>query len=94
MSALAFKRHFDASRRRFGCHGFGLEHDVVKTRRIHFLPNLDQVSIRPLHQAIHHFDDVKARAEGAVNRAHFQANDAAAQDEHALRHFFEIESTG
>jgi hypothetical protein len=29
-----------------------------------------------LHQAVHHFHHVQAGAQRAVNRAHFQANDA------------------
>ncbi len=48
---------------------------------VHLLPDLDEVAVRALHQAVHHLDHVQAGAQRAVHRAHFQADDAAADDE-------------
>ncbi len=61
---------------------------------VHLLPDLDQVAVGALHQAVHHFDHVQARAQRAVDRAHFQADDAAAQDQHALRHALQRQRAG
>jgi hypothetical protein len=52
---------------------------MLSKRCVHLLPDLDQVAVGALHQAVHHFDHVQARAQRAVDRAHFQADDAAAQ---------------
>jgi hypothetical protein len=76
--------HLDAFGRGLGAHGLGLEHDVVEAVLVHLLPDLDQVAVGALHQAVHHFDHVQARAQRAVHRAHFQADDAAADDQHLL----------
>ena len=65
-------------------HGLGLQHDVVEARCIHLLPHLDQVAVGTLHQAVEHLDHVQPRAERGVHRAHLQADDAAADDQHAL----------
>jgi hypothetical protein len=70
--------------RGLGAHRLGLEHDVVEARRVHLLPDLDQVAVGALHQAVHHLDHVQARAQRGVHGAHFQADDAAADDQHLL----------
>jgi len=80
------ERHFNAFRQGAGAHCFGLEHDVVKALGVHLLPDLDQVAVGALHQAVHHFHHVQARAQDAVHRAHFQPDDAAAQNQHPFRH--------
>ncbi len=66
-----FKCHLNTGLGGFGPHGFGFEHDVVKTRGVHFLPDLDQIAVGSLHQPVHHFNHIKARAQRAVNGAHF-----------------------
>ena len=88
------ERHLNAFGQGACAHRLGLEHDVVKTRRVHLLPDLDQVAIGALHQAVEHFHHVQARAQRAIDRAHFQADDAAAQDQHALGYFFQFQGTG
>ena len=45
---------------------------------------MESVAVGALHQAVEHFDHLHARAQDAVDRAHLQANDAPAQDQHAL----------
>ena len=40
---------------------------MSKARCVHLLPDLDQVTVGALHQAIHHFYEVQARAYGAVD---------------------------
>ncbi len=88
------KRHFDAFRQSTRRHGLGLEHDIVKTRRVHLLPDLDQVAVRTLHQAIHHFDHIQTGTQRAVDGAHFEPDDAAAQNQHALGNLFELQGAG
>ena len=50
-----------------------------------FCQTLHQVAVGALHQAVQHLDHVEARAERRIHRAHLQADDAAAEDQHALR---------
>jgi methyl-accepting chemotaxis protein len=83
------KRDLDAFGRGLGAHGLGLEHDVVEALGVHLLPDLDEVAVGTLHQAVEHFDHVQARAQRAVDGAHLQADDAAAQDQHALGYLFQ-----
>ena len=66
-----FKCHLNTRLGCFGPHSFGFQHDVVKTRGVHFLPDLDQIAIGTLHQTVHHFNHIKASAQRAVNGAHF-----------------------
>ncbi|OEZ92696.1 hypothetical protein JAB9_46260 [Janthinobacterium sp. HH107] len=80
-----FERDLDAFRQRLDGDRLGLGHDVVEALLVELLPYLDGVAVSALHQAIHHFDHVDARAEGRINRRHFQADDAAADDQHAFR---------
>ena len=47
-----------------------------------------------MHQAVHHFHHIQACAQRAVHGAHFQADDAAAQDQHVLGDFFEFQGAG
>jgi hypothetical protein len=67
---------------------------MLSKRCVHLLPDLDQVAVGALHQAVHHLDHVQARAQRAVDRAHFQADDAAAEDQHAFGHFLERQRAG
>ena len=80
-----FKRDLDAFRQRFHGDRLGLGHDVVEALLVELLPHLDRVAVGALHQAIHHFDHVDARAERGIHGRHFQADDAAADDQHAFR---------
>ena len=66
--------------------GLGLQHDVVEARRVELLPDRDQVAVGARHQAVEHLDHVEARAERRVHRGHLEADDAAADDQHPLRH--------
>ena len=88
----AFERDFNAFGQGACGHGLGFEQLQVKALGVHLLPDLDQVAVRALHEAIHHFHHIEARAQRAVNRAHFQADDAATQNQHAFGHFFEFQS--
>src|SRR5439155_4331342 len=80
-------------------HGFdlggpGLQHDVVEAARVERLPYLDQVPVYPGHQAIEHLDHIQPGAEGGVYRAHFQADDAPADHEQALRPLPQLKRLG
>ena len=63
---------------------FGLEHDALEAPRVDLLPDLDQIAIRAGHQAVEHFHDVDARAQGRIHRGHFQADNAAADHQQPL----------
>ena len=91
---LAFEADEDAVLRRFAADRLGLEHDVVEARRVHLLPDLDQVAVGALHQAVEHLDHVEPRAERRVDRAHLEADDAAADDQHALGVLAQFERAG
>ena len=71
------------SRLRFDRDRLRLQHDVVEARRVHLLPHLDEIAVGARHQAVEHLDDVEARAERRIDRRHLEADDAAADDEHA-----------
>jgi hypothetical protein len=60
--ALAFEADADAVGRCLAADRLGLQHDVVEARRVHLLPNLHEVAVGALHQAVEHLDDVEARA--------------------------------
>ena len=66
-------------------HGFGVDIDVFKTMGIVFLPDLDEVTIRALHQAVHHLYHVDLGAECRVYRTHFEADNPTADDQHFFR---------
>ena len=79
---------------RLGAHRLRLQQDVVEARRVELLPDLDQVAVGALHQAVEHLDDVEAGAERRVHRAHLEADDAAADDQHALGLHRQLERAG
>ncbi|MNM47828.1 hypothetical protein D3C81_588020 [compost metagenome] len=89
----SFKRDLDAFRQRFHRDRLGLGHDVVEALLVELLPHLDGVAVRALHQAIHHFDHVDARAESRIHGGHFQADDTAADDQHAFRDLAQFQRT-
>ena len=57
-------------------------------------PDLDCVTIRALHQAIGHFDDIDPGTERGIDGGHFQTNDAAADDQHLLRYKAQFQRPG
>jgi hypothetical protein len=72
----------------------GLQHDLVEAAGVLLFPDLDGVAVGALHQAVHHFDHIDAGAEGGIDGGHFQADDAAADDQHLLRHEAQFERAG
>src|SRR5437763_469189 len=78
----------------FDLGGPGLQHDVVEATRVERLPYLDQVPVYPGHQAIEHLDHIQPGAEGGIYRAHFQADDAPADHEQALRPLPQLKRLG
>lgn len=48
----ALKCHLNAFGQCAGAHRLGVEHDVVKARCVHLFPDLEQVAVDALHQAI------------------------------------------
>jgi hypothetical protein len=48
----------------------------------------------PCISAIHHFDDIDFGAQRRIDRGHFEADDAAADDQHLLRHEAQFERPG
>jgi hypothetical protein len=59
---------------------------LVEAPGVDLLPDLDQVAVGALHQAVEHLDHVEPRAERGIHGAHLQADDAAADHQHLLRH--------
>ena len=90
----ALETDLDARRRGFGGDRLGLQHHVVETRRVLFLPHLDQVAVGAGHHAVEHFDDVDARAQRRVHRRHFETDDAAADHQHSFRDRLEFQRAG
>jgi hypothetical protein len=81
---LALEADLDAGLRRLGADGLRLQHDVVEACGVDLLPDLDEVAVGALHQPVEHLDHVDARAEGRIDGRHLQADDSAADHEHAL----------
>ena len=67
---------------------------MVEARRIHLLPDLDQIAVGTLHQAVLHLDHVEARAQRRIDRAHLEPDDPAADDEHAPGLLAQFERAG
>ena len=65
-------------------HGLGLWRDLVKSLGVHPLPDLDQVAVGSLRQAVQHLDRIQPRAQRAVDRAHLQTDDVPTHSQHAL----------
>ena len=64
----ALEHHADAVFRRFGADRPGLEHQTVEAVRVHLLPDLDEVAVGALHQAVEHLDDVELGAQRRIHR--------------------------
>jgi hypothetical protein len=61
----AFEHHADAVLRGLGADRLGLQHQLVEARRVELLPDLDEVAVGALHQAVEHLDHVELRAQRA-----------------------------
>ena len=57
-----------------------------------FLPYFNQVAVCALHQAVHHFNNIQARTQSAVNCTHFETDNTAADDQQFARYFFQSQS--
>ena len=90
----AFKGDVDAVFFGTRRHGFGAGHDVVEAVVVAFFPDFDEVFVRASHQGVRHFNDIHLRAEGGVHGRHFEADDAAADDEQAFGNVFQGERAG
>src|SRR5690606_4709116 len=64
---FAFELDPDAVLLGFGRDCLGLQHDAVEAVGVLLLPGLDQIAVRALHQAVHHFDHIDAGAEGGID---------------------------
>ena len=53
------------------------------------MPYFNQVAVCALHQAIHHFNNIQARTQSAVNRTHFETDNTAADNQQFARYFFQ-----
>ena len=91
MSINAFEGGINAIRFCFHTDGLGLQHNVVKALLVKLLPDFDEIAIRTRHQAIEHLDHIEARAQRGIHRAHFEADNTAADDEQLLRNFFQCQ---
>ncbi len=82
---LGFEGHAQAFLRGFDLADLGLDHDAFVALRDALLQRPHEVAIAARHQAIGELDDADLHAERVVHRRHFQTDDAAADDQHALR---------
>ncbi len=88
---LAFKTDFDTRHRSAHARDLRRRHDGLVPRLDDLEERPQQVLVRAGHQLIHEFDDADFGAERAVNAGHLEPDDAAADDEHALRQRIELE---
>ncbi len=58
------------------------------------MPDLDHVAVCALHQAIHHFNHVDPCSERGIHGGHFQADNAAADNQHTLRNLAQFQRAG
>ena len=75
-------------------HGFGFEQDAVEAPLVHLLPDLDQIAVGARHQAVEHLDHIQPRAQRRIDRAHLEADDAAADDQHLFGHAWQRQRAG
>ena len=91
---LALETDLDA----FGCGlgggGTGLDHQAAQTLLVVLLPDLDHVAVGTGHHAVEHLDHVHLGAQRGIDGGHFQADDAAADDQHALGHEAQCQRAG
>ena len=81
---IAFEVHRDAARPGFHLHDARAEHDGFVARRDPLLERLHEIAIAARDQRLRELDDRHLHAERVVHRRHLEADDAAADDEHAL----------
>ena len=74
--------------------GLGFKHDLLETLTVLLLPYLDQIAVRPLHQAVEHFHHIHLGTQCGIHRGHFQTNDAAADDQQFLGYETQFQRTG
>ncbi|CWN32114.1 Uncharacterised protein [Neisseria meningitidis] len=84
-----FKGNVNAVFFRLDCNGFGVDHNVVKTVFVLFLPYFYQIAVCALHQAVHHFNHIQTRTQRAVNRTHLETDNTAADNQQFARYFFQ-----
>ena len=48
---------------------------------VFFRLNSNSFAVCALHQAVHHFNNIQARTQSAVNRTHFETDDATADNQ-------------
>ena len=70
------------------------EEDVTEPARVLLAPDRHRVAVDADEQAVEPLDHVNCRTQGAVDRRHFEADDAAADHQHALRHEGQLQRAG
>src|SRR5690606_28867087 len=70
------------------------EHDRLVPLREALLERPDEIAVAARNQSLRQLDDRYAHAERVVYRRHLEADDAAADDEHALGQILELERAG
>ena len=91
---LAFEGDVDAVLLGLDRDGLGFQHDVIEAAGVDLLPDLDEVAVGPGHQAVEHLDAIEPGAERRIDGCHFEADDAAADDEHLLGDVAQFERAG
>ena len=88
--ALAFKLHMNTIGLGLGAYGLTFQHELIETVSVVLLPDLHQITVSALHQAIEHFHHINACAEGGIHGRHFQTNDSATNHQHTLGLKFQL----
>ncbi len=81
----ALEAHMDAVFFRLHGGDLGIQHDFLETLFHALLQWAHQIAVAALNQAVGEFDDADFAAEGVIYGTHFQTDDAAADDQDALR---------
>ena len=72
----------------------GLQQDLVVSFSTRLAKGATMSGSAPGHQLVHHLDDGDLRPERVVDGRHFEADDPAAENEHALRDEAHLERVG
>ena len=94
LPSCAFERGADSAAFVFDRGDGGVEQDSVKHLFQPLVQREDQIAIRAGKQSGQHFDDRHVRAERGVDRAEFEADVSAADDQQGAGNVFEIQRAG
>ena len=93
-SVGAFEGDLEAILLRFDFRDFGFEQDFFVALFDAFCQRAHHVFVGAGDQAVHQFNHGDFRTQRVIDGGHFEADDAAADDQHALRHRRQFQRAG